>query len=180
MGYDVDVIDRQIQMPSRFGILKSMLKNIIKYCITSYKGPIYPEIGPRSKKMTELKKFVDRFLSPRIIRVWSDSELDSIPWSKYDAIVVGSDQTWRPKYVPNVLNYYLSFARDIDIKRIAFGPSFGTAEWEYSDKLTDICKQLAQKFDAIAVREKTGVILCKEKYGVDAVNVLDPTFLFSG
>src|SRR5690554_2357654 len=27
----------------------------------------------------------------------------------FDTVIVGSDQTWRPKYSPNIYNYYLDF-----------------------------------------------------------------------
>ena len=33
------------------------------------------------------------------------------------------------------------------------------------------------KFDAISVREKSGVDICKNEFGVEATHVLDPVFL---
>ena len=40
----------------------------------------------------------------------------------FDAYIVGSDQTWRPKYVPNIYNYYLNFIPSGNkVKRISFG-----------------------------------------------------------
>ena len=44
-------------------------------------------------------------------------------------------------------------------------------------KETRECAILAQKFDAISVREDSGVILCKNYLGVNAVQLLDPTML---
>src|SRR5690606_7594300 len=47
----------------------------------------------------------------------------------FDAVIVGSDQTWRPKYSPNIYNYYLDFLKDNNqIKKLAYASSFGTAE----------------------------------------------------
>lgn len=94
-----------------------------------------------------------------------------------DAIVVGSDQVWRPKYNYRIEDMFLKFAEKMPIKRIAYAASFGVDKWEYSIKQTDDCANLAQKFDAISVREESGVKLCKGHFGVDATWVLDPTML---
>src|SRR5690606_38399089 len=98
----------------------------------------------------------------------------------FDAVIVGSDQTWRPKYSPNIYNYYLDFLKDNNqIKKLAYASSFGTAEWEYTEEQTKIVKQLVKQFHAISVREAAGVDLCREKLGVEAVHLLDPTLLLT-
>ena len=51
--------------------------------------------------------------------------------NKYDTIIVGSDQVWRPKYTGGIEKYFLSFA-DNRIKKIAYSASFGTDKNEYS------------------------------------------------
>ena len=100
--------------------------------------------------------------------------------SKYgiDAYIVGSDQVWRPAFNlgSRLGQMFLDFADD-NVKKISYAASFGTSEWEYDSRQTDICKALAQRFDAISVREDSGVKLCKEHLDVDAVQVLDPTLL---
>lgn len=98
--------------------------------------------------------------------------------NSYDAVIVGSDQTWRPKYSPNIYDFYLDFiSKDKGIKRIAYASSFGVDDWEYSVEETKKCSKLAKLFDAISVREQSGVDLCKEYLGVDSELVLDPTLL---
>src|SRR5690606_16204730 len=98
----------------------------------------------------------------------------------FDAVIVGSDRTWRPKYSPNIYNYYLDFLKDNNqIKKLPYASSFGTAEWEYTEEQTKIVKQLAKQFHAISVREAAGVDLCREKLGVEAVHLLDPTLLLT-
>lgn len=96
-----------------------------------------------------------------------------------DAIVVGSDQVWRPCYNPNISQCFLSFTQEMHVKRIAYAASFGTDEWEYTPKQTKECASLAQRFDAISVREASGVNLCRDFLGVEAVHVLDPTLLLT-
>ena len=98
----------------------------------------------------------------------------------FDAIIVGSDQVWRPKYNYRVTNMFLDFCRKRKkIKRIAYAASFGVEDWEYSPKQTVECSRLAQKFNAVSVREESGIKLCKEYLGVDATWVLDPTLLLT-
>ena len=97
----------------------------------------------------------------------------------YDGYVVGSDQCWRPTYSGGFLKeMFLSFA-DNNVKRVAYAASFGTDKWEFTPEMTAVCAKLAQKFDCITVREKSGVDLCRDYLGVNAIHVLDPTMLLS-
>ena len=75
---------------------------------------------------------------------------------------------------------FLNFCeKEENLKRIAYAASFGVGDWEYSPKQTRECSKLAKKYDAISVREQSGVKLCKEYLGVDATWVLDPTLLLT-
>lgn len=98
----------------------------------------------------------------------------------YDVVIVGSDQVWRPSYSPNIYNYFLDFlSGDKSIKKIAYACSFGTSEWEFSKDEKERCKELVKEFDAVSVREDSGVKLCREFFNIDSTLVLDPTFLLS-
>lgn len=97
----------------------------------------------------------------------------------YDAYVVGSDQCWRPRYNAFLSSMFLDFVKGEKTKRIAYAASFGTDQWEFTQEKTSICATLAQKFDFVSVREDSGVKLCKEHLGVNAVHVLDPTLLLT-
>lgn len=99
--------------------------------------------------------------------------------NKYDAFVVGSDQVWRPRFSPYIPNYFLDFTEGMQVKRISYAASFGTDCWEDCSLSTSRLASLAKLFDAISVREKTGVRICKDTFGVDATWVLDPTLLLS-
>lgn len=96
----------------------------------------------------------------------------------FDAIVVGSDQVWRVKYLENILSAYLDFAKNWKIKRIAYAASFGIDNMsEYSQAEIEECAKLAKLFDAISVREDSAKELCKNYFNVDAQHLLDPTML---
>lgn len=96
----------------------------------------------------------------------------------FDAIVVGSDQVWRYRmFHSDIVYMFLSSLQGVPFKRIAYSASFGTDIWEMPKDITDKVRILAEKFDAISVREKSGVDLCKKHLDRDAVQVLDPTML---
>ena len=97
----------------------------------------------------------------------------------FDALLVGSDQTWRPIYNGKIYDMYLQLAEGMDVKRVAYATSFGTDQWEYTPKQEAECARLAKQFDAISVREASGVGLCKEHFDVEATHVLDPTLLLT-
>lgn len=95
----------------------------------------------------------------------------------FDAIIVGSDQIWRPKYNPHIWQSFLSFALGTKIQKIAYGVSFGTNKWEYNSIQTKLCAFLVKKFKAVSVREAYGVNMCKTYFDINADLVLDPTLL---
>lgn len=105
--------------------------------------------------------------------------IDKFNNAEFTTYIVGSDQVWRPKYSPRQSIFFLDFLKArTDIKRIAYAASFGVDNNEFSAKLLNICKPLAQKFDTISVREDSGVKLCKDLFDVAAIQVIDPTLLF--
>lgn len=121
LGHDVSIIDRQWDKLS----LKNQLVYAVKSLIISIKRkcirPLTIE-GTRKIIMSELQTFVDKHLSNRKI-YFRTPRYEELP--HYDAFIVGSDQTWRPKYVSDILYYYLCFVpAEEKVKRIAYAPSF--------------------------------------------------------
>ena len=86
-----------------------------------------------------------------------------------DTFVLGSDQIWNHTLFKGKReSFYLDFVDDKK-KKIAYAASFGTDQWEMTPSETEECACLAKMFDAISVREESGVSLCKQHLGVDAV-----------
>lgn len=179
MGHEVTILDRQRHF-SVYRMLRSVLGRIKGSILKTYNGPIFYFKEYPDTTMKELCHFVQKELSSNTITFNKKSKLDAIVQQGYDCYIVGSDQTWRPKYVEDIKYYFLDFlSPDSLVKRIAYAPSFGTDEWEYSLKLTEECKTLLSRFSAISVREDDGVALCKKYFNAQATHVLDPTLLLS-
>lgn len=143
-------------------------------------GNLIPTITPQQKDKQEypLRQFVQKYISlvqPR------QRKLSKSAIHKYgmEALLVGSDQVWRPRYNYNISDMFLKFANGLNIKRIAYAASFGTAEWEYTEEQTSICRQLSQQFDAISVREDSAVELCRKHLNIEATHLIDPTLLLT-
>lgn len=94
--------------------------------------------------------------------------------------IVGSDQVWRKRYCDVSYNL-LSFISDReDLVKVSYAASFGKDNLsEYGSKLIGKTSRLAKKFDAISVREQSGVDICKKNWGVHAEQLVDPTLLLS-
>lgn len=98
---------------------------------------------------------------------------------KPDAYIVGSDQVWRPKFSWGIYNYFLDFAINQDVKRIAYAASFGTDVWEFTSEQEKVCSELLRKFDVVSVREESAVELCYQHFGLRPSLVADPTMLLT-
>lgn len=94
-----------------------------------------------------------------------------------DTFVVGSDVVWNYEICGRESGqfFFLDFADD-DKKKIAMASSFG-AGYNAPEKDRIIAASYMKKFDFIGVREKEGVDICMEKFGVKADMVMDPVFL---
>ncbi len=100
----------------------------------------------------------------------------------FDGYVVGSDQTWRVAYnsQSSLDAMFLDFAKGIKTqKKISYSASFGIDYWEFTPVQTEKYKELIKLFDAVSVREQSGVTLCKQYFDIEAQHLLDPTMLLS-
>lgn len=132
----------------------------------------------RGKKMIS---FVNKYIQPQTRFLYSTKELCDACQNKYDAFIVGSDQVWRPEYVPNIKNFFLDFTNGWNVRRIAYAASFGNSSPQYTEDERINCGDLVAKFNAISVREKSGLdIITNFKWKVrNKTIVLDPTMLLS-
>lgn len=185
MGHEVTVItqDRRIRY-SFFIRIKAFGSYFIKKYVLLRKNVLYSSQKKQNRELAEREQytraFIDKYIHTHIVKQLSTDVPD-----KFDAYVVGSDQIWRNKYVASLYhtgieNAFLKFAEGQSVKRVAYAPSFGTDEWEYSIEETKECERLLSLFDAVSVREESAITLC-EKYlcRSDSQLVLDPTLLLN-
>ena len=95
--------------------------------------------------------------------------------SRYDAVVVGSDQLWLPMGLPT--NFYnLQFAAP-DVRRVSYATSFGVNKipWYQRSRTADFLR----KIDFLSVREDAGARICADVARVEAKVVVDPTLLLT-
>lgn len=175
-GHEPVTIDRRTCANGPAYHITRIGKRVLKRALGKWSAPIdferhLPEI------LQHPHAFIEQHLS--ISELLDSTEKLTIHFKReqYAAAIVGSDQTWRPRYSPNIDNYFLDFLQGQDIKRIAYASSFGVDEWEFTEEQTRRCALLAKQFDVISVREKSGVELCKSHLCVEATHVLDPTLL---
>lgn len=176
MGHEACLIEEK-RKPLRLPLLKAPLayskrivKNLIGHtCPVFYEQKKNREI-PIERQYTD--KFINKYIKRRIIENFSE-----VKENDFDAIVVGSDQIWRPRYFPQIEHAYLDFAEGWNIKRLAYAASFGTDEWEYTPEQTEECGRLLKNFDAVSIREDSGVELCHKHFNMNATHALDPTML---
>lgn len=93
-----------------------------------------------------------------------------------DCYIVGSDQVWAHLLdKKNNEVYYLNFG-DKFVKRLSYAASFSMEK--YPQNIKFLLEKNLKRFDAISVRERTGVDICKS-VGKYAEWVLDPTLLLN-
>ena len=122
---------------------------------------------------------MERFVGERInvTEYLPALNMDDVHRYCVEALIVGSDQIWRPVMYDAVKYYFLGFTGDSDILRIAYAPSVALDKWPYKEEVTVQLRELIKKFSAVSVREESSVQLVKDNLGVDAQWVLDPTML---
>lgn len=173
MGHSPVTIDYLYESPLKEYLLhlsKVMVLRLLKN--SSLKMPTYY----RMKRPIVFDKFVrEHIKTTPIVHRYSSRSLKQ---GRIDAIIVGSDQVWRPCY-----NYYtlpdmfLGFAQDLPVRKVAYAASFGSDAWEYSPEQELMASRLIKSFNALSVRENSAVNLCREHFHIITEDVLDPTLL---
>lgn len=180
MGHQVEVLDKKRKLYSSISIEVLIKRFIKKYILRKEITPLYERIEYRRIARTNKYtwKFANRYIHRREILNFCEISSDD-----YDCIIVGSDQVWRPCYFSTNYNVPMSFAflgftQGWNIKRIAYAASFGSEDWEYSENDTLECRKLINLFNAVSVREDSGLKFVKEiLWREDVTLVPDPTLL---
>ena len=172
LGHGVCVLQRKVpaSIRARLMVTRWIKTYLLKIETNYYGGKTDGEIVG-----VNFQAFIRKHIRICYFRKWQ-----TISGRNIDAIVAGSDQIWRNEYFKPIKQAYLDFAKKWKgVKRVAYAASFGIDEWDYTPVETKECAELCKLFDAVSVREASGIDLCREYLGVDAVQCLDPTLLLT-
>ena len=153
-----------------------MIYPAISYLINFKKKKVLRERLAYNNRINVRRKFDqfrDTYFNYSKYLYYSLQELQKTP-PKADIYIAGSDQIWGwtlKKH--NNRAFFLDFGL-VETKRISYAPSFAMEVYP-TDQIKMLTKQLS-RFDAISVREKTGVKICNS-VGFTAEWVCDPTML---
>lgn len=173
MGHEPVTIDYEGRKPSFCRVVLSSCKTLCLRIIGRYR----PFHGWRLRKR-KIGRFVkDNMSLTERVKKYDERIVKDMGAG---AVIVGSDQVWREKYNKGVLeDMYLGFLeQNSQVRRIAYAASFGIDDVEeYTPEQIRRCGTLLKRFALVTVRENTGVDICARYFGVEAVQVLDPTML---
>lgn len=129
-----------------------------------------------AERAAPFREFLERHRIPLTPRRYADiGELRRDPPAA-DIYCTGSDQVWNSTWNGGIeLPYFLDYAPE-GKKRIAFAASIGRTELDAGEK--ERMAPLLRKYDAISMREQSGVELLASM-GISAEWVLDPTLMLS-
>ncbi|BDZ64535.1 polysaccharide pyruvyl transferase family protein [Agromyces mangrovi Wang et al. 2018] len=134
------------------------------------------EVARRQRRFEATRLRQGRFVE----RAWSDRARARLA-RRFDTFLVGSDQVWRAYYtvVPRYLFDVLP-GGDGGPRRVSYAASFGVDDLsEYSDAARVESASLLRRFDAVSVRERSGVRICSDEFAVRAERHVDPTMLLA-
>lgn len=103
------------------------------------------------------------------------------PQTSAKSWIVGSDQVWRAEHVKfwGELPFFFlgDQPKEMRAKSIAYAASFGLDKWAATEDEANRCSTLLRDFKAVSVREHSGIEICRQRMGVNAVQMPDPTLL---
>ena len=97
-------------------------------------------------------------------------------YREMDTVIVGSDQVFRLAYNSTTSPNFMGWISGKKLV-VSYAASFGIDYFEGGPIARKKVGKLLSRFDAHSVRESSGVHIMKNTFGLDAIQVLDPTLL---
>ena len=98
--------------------------------------------------------------------------------NQLDIVISGSDQVWNGDCMSTMDGYFfLDWVDYPRVRRFSYAASFGKDSFQASDEHLCLAQKLMQSYEGVSVRESSGIKICKDVFGRDAFNHLDPTLL---
>ena len=180
LGYDYEII-RYTRKKTIGLVIRSLgrVPSELKKCIAQKKRKKLLNKFPHlQEQISQRNKFFDEFIDNYFYK--TSLKCDTFKQLKilarnYDAVLVGSDQLWRPEGYSTGF-YNLLFVPD-EIPKISYSTSFGTNDIPNNKRR--VAKKFLNRFSAISVRELQGSQIVKQLTGKVVPTTLDPTLLLT-
>lgn len=191
MGYDVEYLyirdnwDDWFTTRSTKKVIKQSIKQLVRIILHPIQEPLlawHRENPAYVKSCAITEPFLDKYIKHTKLIFNSNDLKRAIKKGNYDAIIAGSDQIWRKKYIERygIGTFFMDFLPETFTgKRIVYGASFGVDYQEYTHDDIQYIKPYYEKLDFVSVRETSALQLLSQ-YGLTipkAEVVLDPTLL---
>ncbi len=161
----------RLSLPTSPAKLKANLK-VVYLAASSFVNQHFGHQGQKEK----FDRFREHFLGIPGDAAPTDNDASLAAAQAFDLIVAGSDQIWSPsQHFGFDPNYFLDFAQSFPARKISYAASFGRDRVSASEAAQ--LPRLLRHFDAISVREASGVTLVERATGQKPANVPDPTLL---
>lgn len=179
LGYKPTIID---YYPERLHI-KGMLKRIKNKGSKYEKSIILRNIArivifpSYLIRFNMFEKFLKKYIKMSEKTYYEEKDFENNKFD-FDIYCTGSDQVWNSGWNEKIDKpLFLSFAPE-NKRKIAYAASFGKKELEDNEK--DVTRAFLKRYDAISLREKSGVEIVNDLGIENSVNVVDPTLLLCG
>lgn len=169
-GHQPTLLNKKFERPKFERLAGQVLRHIPGHDIKN--------IRSNERERARHYPFLDAHIPARTKPLYTLRELENAARERaLDAIIVGSDQVWRPGYMSAADTKVFYLDVDLGCRKIAYAASFGKSQWTRPERIPDV-KRMIAGFDAVSVREQSAVELCKDLFGRDDCTIaLDPTLL---
>lgn len=175
MGYSSELINfKQNNLPTTMQLIGIRIRRIPAYLMEHKK---YTTLAIAKEKFAERNRKYEEFYKKNLkvgSQYYTNSTQIKADPPKYDAYIVGSDQTWNPYVANNPEAFYLTFVTD-NKKKGSYAPSIAVTQLT-KEQQEMFCVRLAG-FEFLSCRESTGAKLLSETLQRFVESVLDPTLL---
>lgn len=180
MGHEVLTVDRIPNTPLKIKFLSLCKRSFLKLRGKKVKLRAWQKKSESKIVNGNTRSFVRKYIDTTY-KITKKTEILKLHRKyNFDAYIVGSDQVWRRNETRgNDLEFLGFIENENSIRKISYAASFGSNEWEYKEDETKRFANLAQKFDAVSVREDEGIQLCAKYLNIEAKHHIDPTLLLN-
>lgn len=154
---------------SKFTVSRNLVKRIYNKIKNKIEKIKYKDV---TKKRIENFEIFNRLIA--FSKLYTEDTYEEIN-GLYEYYSVGSDQVWNPCFHDFSQLYLLKNIKSKN--KFSYAASFGIDE--LPENYIEIFKSNLRDFKYISCRETTGVTIVNDILGLDAVEVIDPTFLLT-